>query len=152
MGEPGHLGGELGVLPRRWADGVDLSETVPEQVGLTRAFAEPVAQLGQLAGDRGVLLDVSWRMHPDVCDFVSRTMYDGKLSAEEHCVNQRIDAEGLTGTGLRMLAVEHSGNRTNAQSQDEPQEAVSIIFRHYNLRKKMIPSPPMVTQPSATGQ
>jgi uncharacterized protein len=67
--------------------------------------------------DRGVLLDVSWRMHPDVCDFVSRTMYDGRLSAEEHCANQRIDSPGMSGTGLRMLPVEHSGNRTRSPEE-----------------------------------
>ena len=74
--------------------------------------------------DRGVLLDVSWRMHPDVCDFVSKTMYDGRLSAEEHCANQRIDSPGLSGTGLRMLSVEHSGNRTRS-----PEEA-DVIAAH----------------------
>jgi uncharacterized protein len=70
-----------------------------------------------VAADKGVLLNVSWRMHPDVCEFVSRTMYDGKLTAEEHCRNQRIDGAGLSGTGLRMVPVDHLGNRT--RSSDE---------------------------------
>jgi uncharacterized protein len=67
--------------------------------------------------DRGVLLDESWRMHPDVCHFVSNTMYDGRLSAEEHCANQRVDSPGMSGTGLRMLSVEHSGNRTRSAEE-----------------------------------
>ena len=71
--------------------------------------------------DRGVLLDVSWRMHPDLCNFVSTTMYDGRLSAEERCANQRVDSSGMSGTGLRMLAVEHAGNRTRS-----PEEADEI--------------------------
>lgn len=71
--------------------------------------------------DRGVLLDVSWRMHPDLCRFVSNTMYDGRLSAEGHCANQRVDSPGMSGTGLRMLSVEHFGNRGRS-----PEEASAI--------------------------
>ncbi|MGZ6633304.1 MAG: TM0106 family RecB-like putative nuclease [Solirubrobacteraceae bacterium] len=70
-----------------------------------------------VADDRGVLLNVSWRMHPDLCDFVSRTMYDGRLTAEKRCANQRIDSPGLSGTGLRMLAVEHVDNRTRSTEE-----------------------------------
>jgi uncharacterized protein len=67
--------------------------------------------------DAGVLLNVTWRMHPDLCSFVSRTMYDDKLTAEEHCANQRVDSAGLTGTGLRMFAVDHLGNRTRSPEE-----------------------------------
>jgi predicted RecB family nuclease len=67
--------------------------------------------------ERGVLLNVSWRMHPEVCEFVSQTMYDGKLSAEARCVNQTIASPGLSGTGLRMLAVDHDGNRTHSAEE-----------------------------------
>lgn len=31
--------------------------------------------------ERGVLLDVTWRMHPDVCEFISEVMYEGKLTS-----------------------------------------------------------------------
>jgi superfamily I DNA and/or RNA helicase len=61
--------------------------------------------------DRGLLLEESWRMHPDVCNFVSRTMYDGRLTAEPDCARQRIDSAGLSGTGLRMIPVDHCDNR-----------------------------------------
>jgi predicted RecB family nuclease len=71
--------------------------------------------------DHGVLLDTTWRMHTDLCEFVSRTMYDGKLRAEEHCANQQITAAGLSGTGLRMILAAHVGNRTRS-----PQEATII--------------------------
>ena len=74
--------------------------------------------------DAGILLNVTWRMHPDLCSFVSRTMYDDKLSAEEHCANQRVDAAGVSGTGLRMFGVDHLGNRTRS-----PEEA-DVIATH----------------------
>ncbi|HTE63340.1 MAG TPA: TM0106 family RecB-like putative nuclease [Solirubrobacteraceae bacterium] len=71
--------------------------------------------------DRGVFLDRTWRMHPDVCRFVSETMYDDRLRAVERCAQRRIDARGLSGTGCRWLAVPHEGNR-----QTSPEEAAAI--------------------------
>ena len=38
--------------------------------------------------DRGVLLDVTWRMHPDVCDFISEVMYEGRLTSHPSCAVQ----------------------------------------------------------------
>jgi uncharacterized protein len=75
--------------------------------------------------DKGVFLDVSWRMHPAVCDFVSRTMYDGRLAAEPDCERQRIDSPGPSGTGLRMIGVEHEDNR--GRSVEEAQEVARQV-------------------------
>jgi uncharacterized protein len=50
-------------------------------------------------------------MHPQVSDFVSKTMYDGRLSSVVGCELQRIDSPGLSGSGLRMIRVEHEDNR-----------------------------------------
>ena len=33
-----------------------------------------------LADDRGVFLSTTWRMHPDVCDFISDQIYEGRLT------------------------------------------------------------------------
>ena len=52
--------------------------------------------------DRGVFLDRTWRMHPEVCGFVSRTMYDGRLHPIDGLERQRIDSVGLSGAGLRL--------------------------------------------------
>ena len=69
--------------------------------------------------DRGVFLDTSWRMHPDVCDFVSRTMYDARLASVAGTERQRIDSPGLSGSGLRMLAVDHLDNRGRSIEEAE---------------------------------
>jgi predicted RecB family nuclease len=69
---------------------------------------------------RGVFLDRTWRMHPDVCRFVSESMYDGRLAPVEHCAVRRIDAPGaLTGTGLRLVPIEHAGNRRRSEEEAE---------------------------------
>jgi uncharacterized protein len=73
--------------------------------------------------EQGVLLTESWRMHPDVCAFVSERSYDSRLHSRAACAIRRVDAtsSGLSGVGLRALAVEHKG-----RSQASPEEADAI--------------------------
>jgi len=71
--------------------------------------------------DRGVFLDRTWRMHPDVCRFVSDTMYDGRLEPIDGLERQHIVSPGLSRAGLRMIEVEHADNR-----QSSPEEAERI--------------------------
>jgi predicted RecB family nuclease len=70
----------------------------------------------------GVFLEKTYRLHPDVCEFVSDLMYDRRLNSAPGREYQRVDATGdLTGTGLRWLPVEHEG-----RSQSSPEEADRI--------------------------
>jgi predicted RecB family nuclease len=92
----------------------------------THPLGAGASVLGHLLGDadtvssdRGVLLDVSWRMHPDLCRFVSQTMYDSKLTAEPDCAKQTVTGSPLAGTGLRMLSVDHIGNRGHSLEEAE---------------------------------
>ena len=84
--------------------------------------------------DRGVFLDKTRRMHPDVCRFVSEAVYDGRLDSIEECANQDIDATGeLTGTGVRSIPLDHEGN--TRQSPEEAQriteEVAGLIGARY---------------------
>lgn len=72
-----------------------------------------------ISSDRGVFLDETWRMHPDLCDFVSRSMYDGRLTSEEKCANQLVESTGCTGTGIRMIEIEHADNRSRSVEEAE---------------------------------
>jgi predicted RecB family nuclease len=74
-----------------------------------------------IAAERGEFLAETHRMHPDVCRFVSEVVYDTRLRSVAECSNQRVTTPGLTGTGLRFIAVEHDGN-----SQSSPEEANRI--------------------------
>jgi predicted RecB family nuclease len=67
-----------------------------------------------LRADRGVFLSKTFRMHPDVCRFISDQIYNGRLSWDDDCARQNTCA----GTGLRWLRAEHEGNTTSS-----PQEA-----------------------------
>jgi len=73
--------------------------------------------------DRGIFLAVTWRMHPDICRFISDAVYDSRLKSDQSTLQQRIDVAGmgdpaLAPTGIRFVAVEHSGH-----AQKSPPEA-----------------------------
>lgn len=60
----------------------------------------------------GLFLDVTWRLHPDICAFTSELFYEGKLTSKEETAGQLIKARGIAnGTGLRFVPVEHKGNQ-----------------------------------------
>jgi superfamily I DNA and/or RNA helicase len=63
--------------------------------------------------DRGVFLDQSYRMHPDICSFISQEFYDGRLGSHPSCSERSTSA----GTGLRMLAVDHRGNASRSREE-----------------------------------
>ena len=72
--------------------------------------------------ERGLFIDETRRMHPDVCRFVSEAVYEGRLESAAECATQRIDASGkLTGTGVRYVPVAHEGN-----TRSSPEEAQAI--------------------------
>ncbi len=71
---------------------------------------------------RGLFIDQTRRMHPDVCEFISKAIYEDRLESFADCANQRIDAPGrLTGTGIRYVPVAHEGN-----TRESPEEAKTI--------------------------
>jgi predicted RecB family nuclease len=67
--------------------------------------------------DRGLFLERSHRMHPDVCAFVSDAFYESRLASAEGCERQGT----ALGTGLRFLPVEHEANR-----RESAEEAAAI--------------------------
>jgi uncharacterized protein len=65
--------------------------------------------------DRGVFLEHSRRMHPDVCQFISDAFYEGRLSSIAEC-EERVTSAG---TGIRWLTIEHEGNRADSSEEAE---------------------------------
>ena len=86
-----------------------------------------------IADGRGVLLDLSWRMHPEVCAFVSERSYDHLLHSRAGCANRRVDAPGpLSGAGLRVRFVDHDGR---SQASVEEAEAIAEDCRALARRR-----------------
>jgi uncharacterized protein len=83
-----------------------------------------------VAEDRGIFLATTWRMHEDVCRFISDAVYDGRLAPEPANRNQRLVLNGsahaaLRPTGIRFFAVRHDGCR---QSSKEEAAVVKDLF------------------------
>ncbi|MBK7167125.1 MAG: TM0106 family RecB-like putative nuclease [Candidatus Microthrix sp.] len=68
-----------------------------------------------MPAERGVFLDVTRRMHPDVCRFISERVYDGRLVSHETCAQQTTEF----GTGLRWSPVRHDGCSTESVEEAE---------------------------------
>ncbi len=80
-----------------------------------------------IAADKGLFLEETWRLHPDICAYTSELFYDGKLSSRAGLEKQRIKGVGpISGSGLRYLPVEHQGNQN---CSPEEAEAVSRIVK-----------------------
>src|SRR5262249_14533325 len=66
-----------------------------------------------VADDMGLFLERSYRMHPDVCRYVSSAFYEDRLQSAPGC-----EARGSSfGTGLRWLPVTHTGNSTSSEEE-----------------------------------
>ena len=53
----------------------------PAGSGVLRARASARRCSDRRASDRGLFLAQTWRMHPDVCRFISELSYDGRLES-----------------------------------------------------------------------
>lgn len=74
--------------------------------------------------EMGILLNQTWRMHPDLCKFVSGAFYEDALHARKGTELNRIELSGggkgriQNGSGLVFVPVVHEGN-----TQSSPEEA-----------------------------
>jgi uncharacterized protein len=77
--------------------------------------------------DRGVFLDRTWRLHPEICDFISKFVYEGRLRTAPHCRNRVISVPPDGGgpvdrsAGIQFHPCSHEGN-----SQESPEEVDAI--------------------------
>ena len=78
--------------------------------------------------NKGLFIEHTWRLHPDICGFTSELFYEGKLSSVAGCERQEIISQGLfNGSGLRYVPVTHAGNTS---SSTEEARAVKFVVEH----------------------
>jgi len=87
--------------------------------------------------ERGILLNVSWRMHPDVCGFISDAVYEGRLQAEASTSAQRlILADGLhpalRPTGVTTIDLDHEGC---TQSSEEEASMIAELLAQVTAQR-----------------
>ncbi len=74
-----------------------------------------------ISNDRGIFLETTWRMHDDVCRFISDAVYDSRLVPEPHNQNQRLlksDHGFIKPAGVCFVPIDH-----DACSQRSEEEA-----------------------------
>jgi uncharacterized protein len=79
-----------------------------------------------IAHDRGVLLDVTWRLHPAICDYTSALFYENRLVPRpENAYQQLVGDTKYTQPGIYIEHVTHEGNRND--SPEEVEKVTGII-------------------------
>lgn len=87
------------------------------------ALAHVLGERATIGTEQGLFLEETWRMHPDVCEFISDIFYDSRLLPRPENRNQRLNHQGaLDGTGLRYFPVEHAGNQNKS-----PEEVTKVV-------------------------
>lgn len=74
---------------------------------------------------RGLFLDHTWRMHPDVGRFTSELFYEDRLQSRPGLERQTITGGPLPGAGLRFVPVEHDGHQR--ESPEEADRIASLV-------------------------
>jgi len=113
----------------------------PQQLPQVSQGSHPVGSdlsiLAHLLGDRetvaperGVFLDVTYRMQPAITSFVSTTSYEGRLRDNPATAANRIDSPGLSGGGLAYVPVAHQGNgRFSDEESDRIVREVGLLLQ-----------------------
>ena len=79
--------------------------------------------------DRGLFLEETWRLHPEICAFTSEVFYESRLQSRPGLDRQTITSKSrINGSGLRYLPVAHEGNQNTS-----PEEAdqIQLLVRKY---------------------
>lgn len=75
-----------------------------------------------IAADPGIFLATSWRMHPQVCSFISDAMYDARLLPEPAnstlVLKVRADAHSLLRpSGIVHVSLDHTGGSQQSEAE-----------------------------------
>ena len=87
--------------------------------------------------DRGILLNVTRRLHPKICTFISEGIYDGRLTPDPSTSDRKLmltanSSPALRAAGLSFYPVRHDGC---TQSSREEAEAIREIIGNLLLQK-----------------
>lgn len=78
--------------------------------------------------DRGIFLPVTWRLAPTICSFTSELFYERRLTPKPGLERQCLVGAGeFDGGGLRVVDVDHDGNRNS--SIEEVEVVASLVAR-----------------------
>jgi uncharacterized protein len=71
-----------------------------------------------MPAERGLFLERTWRLHPDVCRYTSEVFYAGRLEPQDGMERQAITGSlRLARPGVHWLAVAHAGDATESSAE-----------------------------------
>lgn len=78
--------------------------------------------------DRGIFLGITRRLHPEICEYISKVFYEGRLRPHPLTAKRSliIDGSALPGTGILVIPSEHIGC-----SQKSAEEGL-LIGKYYS--------------------
>jgi hypothetical protein len=89
----------------------------PEGANIS-ALEHLLAGAKTMPADKGLFLEMTWRLHPRLCEFTSEVFYESRLHSCEGLEDQRIEGHPWLGqSGLWFLPVQHDGNQ-NASPEE----------------------------------
>ena len=77
--------------------------------------------------DKGVFLEKTFRLHPEICSFISDTIYEGRLRPDDANairVFRDLADTGLPEAGIAYIPIEHEGN---SQASEEEVEVIQSL-------------------------
>jgi len=88
------------------------------------ALAHALGDEATMPRDRGLFLETTWRLHPDLCAYTSEVFYDDRLEPEAHLGIQAVhgsDAFVAGGAGPRLIPLPTIG-----ADNENPEEAAAV--------------------------
>jgi uncharacterized protein len=99
----------------------------PEGVGAS-ALEHLLGGHQTIAKERGIFLEQTWRLCPNICTFTSELFYDSRLRSKDGLERQNLTGvAGFDGSGLWVMDVEHDGNRNS--STEEVDAVAALVAR-----------------------
>jgi hypothetical protein len=86
------------------------------------ALAHVLGDDATIPSDRGLFLERTWRLHPDLTRFTSEVFYEGRLESQPDLARQRVDGTSpVTGVGPRFV-----GQGAAGYDSESPPEAEAV--------------------------
>ncbi|MBF0584152.1 MAG: TM0106 family RecB-like putative nuclease [Magnetococcales bacterium] len=94
-----------------------------------------------IPADQGIFLGTTWRMHENVCRFISNAVYDGRLHPEPGTWNQSLILSNaahpeLRPNGIRFIEAQHEGCSQKSEVEGEiiRDLIASLVTQNYSDR------------------
>lgn len=84
-----------------------------------------------ISSDKGIFLSTTWRMHENICRFISDAVYDGQLHPEQDNQKQSLilsktTHSNLKENGIQFISVQHQG--CSQKSEEEGRIILKLYF------------------------